>query len=106
MVDGLLLAGPGRLCAAPSPRVLPTIASTCPRGQETSPVVRWPSMTHAPTARAPQAGAVPVALEPIACPLCGGRETVHLASMLDFELGTPGLFALARCAGCGLLHQN
>ena len=63
-------------------------------------------MTHAPSARAPQAGAVPVALEPIACPLCGGRETLHLASMPDFALGTPGLFPLARCAGCGLVHQN
>lgn len=63
-------------------------------------------MSHAPTARATQASAVPVALEPIACPLCGGRDTVPLASMPDLELGTPGLFPLARCAECGLVHQN
>ncbi len=63
-------------------------------------------MTHAPTAGDPEAGAVPVALEPIACPLCGGREIEHLASMPDFVLGTPGLFPLSRCTVCGLLHQN
>jgi len=47
-----------------------------------------------------------LALERIACPLCGGAETATLAVMPDFGMGVPGAFPLARCASCGLLYQN
>lgn len=47
-----------------------------------------------------------LALEAIACPLCGGAEAATLAVMPDFGMGVPGQFPLARCAGCGLLYQN
>lgn len=50
--------------------------------------------------------AVELALEPVACPLCGSGEAATLAVMPDFGMGVPGRFPLARCAGCGLLYQN
>jgi len=45
-------------------------------------------------------------LEPVPCPLCGGRDIVTLGWLRDVALGVPGTFPLARCRGCGLLHQN
>ncbi|HEV8474139.1 MAG TPA: class I SAM-dependent methyltransferase [Methylomirabilota bacterium] len=45
-------------------------------------------------------------LEAVACPLCGGREVDTLGWLHDVALGVPGRFPLARCRGCGLLHQN
>lgn len=48
----------------------------------------------------------PLALESVPCPLCGARDIGRLATLGDVALGVPGLFALARCRRCGLLHQN
>jgi SAM-dependent methyltransferase len=45
-------------------------------------------------------------LEPVPCPLCGGRDVATLGWLRDVALGVPGTFPLARCRGCGLLHQN
>jgi SAM-dependent methyltransferase len=45
-------------------------------------------------------------LEPVPCPLCGGRDVATLAWLRDVALGVPGTFSLARCRDCGLLHQN
>jgi SAM-dependent methyltransferase len=47
-----------------------------------------------------------LALEPIACPLCGSVASRRLCAMRDLALGVPGEFPLARCEGCGLLYQN
>ena len=48
----------------------------------------------------------PLLLEPVACPLCGGRRTTALHTERDLALGVPGRFHVARCKDCGLLHQN
>jgi SAM-dependent methyltransferase len=45
-------------------------------------------------------------LEAVPCPLCGGRDIATLGWLGDVSLGVPGTFPLARCRGCGLLHQN
>jgi SAM-dependent methyltransferase len=45
-------------------------------------------------------------LESVPCPLCGERAARKLCVQRDLALGVPGWFALARCSGCGLLHQN
>ena len=45
-------------------------------------------------------------LEPVPCPLCGGRDVATLGWLRDVALGVPGTFPLARCRGCGLLQQN
>ena len=45
-------------------------------------------------------------LEDVDCPLCGAASAVQVASSRDVALGVPGVFSLARCAGCGLLYQN
>ena len=45
-------------------------------------------------------------LEAVPCPLCGGRDVATLGWLRDVALGVPGTFSLARCRGCGLLHQN
>ena len=45
-------------------------------------------------------------LEAVPCPLCGGRDVGILGWLGDVSLGVPGTFPLARCRGCGLLHQN
>jgi len=50
--------------------------------------------------------AEPLALHDVPCPLCGGRDVATLGWLRDVSLGVPGTFALARCRGCGLLHQN
>lgn len=47
-----------------------------------------------------------LALEPIACPLCGATHATPLWQERDVALGVPGLFPVARCADCGLLYQN
>ena len=47
-----------------------------------------------------------LALEPIACPICGHAGASTLALMPDFGMGVPGRFPLARCGSCGLLYQN
>jgi SAM-dependent methyltransferase len=48
----------------------------------------------------------PLALEPIACPLCGAPRATALCAERDLALGVPGRFTLARCEACGLLYQN
>jgi SAM-dependent methyltransferase len=48
----------------------------------------------------------PLRVEPVACPLCGGRRTTVLHTERDLALGVPGRFHVARCNDCGLLHQN
>jgi SAM-dependent methyltransferase len=45
-------------------------------------------------------------LEPVPCPLCGGRDVATLGWLRDVALGVPGAFPLARCRNCGLLQQN
>ena len=45
-------------------------------------------------------------LEAVPCPLCGGGDIATLGWLGDVSLGVPGTFPLARCRGCGLLHQN
>jgi 2-polyprenyl-3-methyl-5-hydroxy-6-metoxy-1,4-benzoquinol methylase len=45
-------------------------------------------------------------LEAVPCPLCGGHDVATLGWLHDVALGVPGTFPLARCRGCGLLHQN
>jgi 2-polyprenyl-3-methyl-5-hydroxy-6-metoxy-1,4-benzoquinol methylase len=47
-----------------------------------------------------------LALEIVACPLCGGKSATPLFEQRDLALGVPGRFPLARCEGCGLLYQN
>jgi len=49
---------------------------------------------------------VALELEPVPCPLCGGRDVATLGWLRDVSLGVPGTFPLARCRGCGLLQQN
>jgi SAM-dependent methyltransferase len=56
--------------------------------------------------RAPVSVVAALELEPVACPLCGGRDVVTLGWLHDVSLGVPGRFPLARCRGCGLLQQN
>ncbi len=48
----------------------------------------------------------PLLVEPVACPLCGGRTATALHIEHDLALGVPGRFHVARCNDCGLLHQN
>ena len=72
-------------------------------------MVPSPAMPDAaadPTLARTGATGPPLHLEAVACPLCGGLEIDQLASMRDLALGIPGRFPLARCARCGLLHQN
>jgi SAM-dependent methyltransferase len=47
-----------------------------------------------------------LALEEIACPLCGAPDATRLCVERDLALGIPGHFPLARCERCGLLYQN
>ncbi len=45
-------------------------------------------------------------VEVVPCPLCGGRGATRLFEQRDLALGVPGVYAVARCDGCGLLYQN
>ena len=47
-----------------------------------------------------------LALETIACPLCGEESSTTLYEQRDFALGVPGRYALVRCPRCSLLYQN
>ena len=60
----------------------------------------------APQPPAARTAVAPLPLEQVDCPLCGAASAVHVASSRDVAMGVPGVFSLARCARCGLLHQN
>ena len=49
---------------------------------------------------------LPIALETVACPLCGARAFTPHGRLRDIALGVPGEFHLASCDGCGLVYQN
>jgi SAM-dependent methyltransferase len=48
----------------------------------------------------------PLPVEPVPCPLCGGRRLTRLFEQPDLALGVPGVYAVVRCDACGLVHQN
>jgi SAM-dependent methyltransferase len=48
----------------------------------------------------------PIALETVACPLCGARTFTPRGRLRDIALGVPGEFYLASCDACGLAYQN
>ena len=45
-------------------------------------------------------------LEYIACPLCGGSNSVHVLEGRDFLLGGKDKFRIAECASCGHRYVN
>jgi SAM-dependent methyltransferase len=45
-------------------------------------------------------------LEPVACYLCGSRESAPFISAQDDLTGKPGTFHFVRCVRCGLTYQN
>jgi SAM-dependent methyltransferase len=47
-----------------------------------------------------------IALETVACPLCGATAYSPRGRLRDVSLGVPGEFHLAACDACGLLYQN
>lgn len=51
-------------------------------------------------------GGAPLALETVACPLCGEARHEPLFAQADLALGVPGCFPVARCPRCGLVYQN
>lgn len=49
---------------------------------------------------------VPLPVETVPCPLCGEWRATRLFEQRDLALGVPGVYAVTRCDGCGLLFQN
>ena len=47
-----------------------------------------------------------IALEAVACPLCGAGAFTPRGRLRDIALGVPGEFHLASCDRCGLVYQN
>lgn len=47
-----------------------------------------------------------IALETVACPLCGAPRYSPRGCLRDVSLGVPGEFHLAVCDACGLQYQN